>query len=508
MANNMNVARNDLSRMFIFRDGVDICSPTPYYMPCLGVDSLSQDFGDITRIECPDPYNYGKFIEVAQIPGEVSRITTTLTTRLSRTDLSMFREMAVKGCAFDLQLHWGLCTKPNDFNQFDKIMIFEDVYVTSYGTDPLVALQSADRDSIMETIDITAGVYYEVVPLTYTMRSVPVAAAAGGPIIDVTATLPQTCGAYCADQRSDGCSEFLALDSTGMIYLTEDGGISWTQLATDWSAADDVAGIGYLNGYVFVPTNDADAISGQPIIALETRKNTIDEVVPRLIDSGAPAGTVFADVGVGMNTALIVGTSAAGESFIGAINTSPDRGLTEYYEGVYGVDPLTKVQYTPGTDNALIVGENGSVIYYDGDSNTFVTLDTVGTNIEALNLTAALAVTENKWLVGDDAGKIWCSDDVDGVDWNEIRHSLTNETPVNDIQMSSKHVILASIGAEVLKSFDAGSTFVNIQSNLKKPTIDEAGIVLDILPCAYSPNKEIMVGDLAGAGLFITGDPA
>ena len=119
MASTQTVARNDLSRAFIFQDGMEVCCPTPHYFPCLGVDSLSQDFGDITRVECPDPFNYGQFIEVAQLPGETGRMTTTLSTRLSRTELSMFRNMAIRGCGFDLHLHFGLCQKPTDFNAFD-----------------------------------------------------------------------------------------------------------------------------------------------------------------------------------------------------------------------------------------------------------------------------------------------------------------------------------------------------------------------------------------------------
>ncbi len=35
------VARNDLSRAFLFKNGIDVCTPSYLYFPCLGVDALS-----------------------------------------------------------------------------------------------------------------------------------------------------------------------------------------------------------------------------------------------------------------------------------------------------------------------------------------------------------------------------------------------------------------------------------------------------------------------------------
>ena len=50
----------------------------PDYQGTLRMGALSQGFGDIEKIEVPDPDNYGKYLEVGITRGQVERVTTTL----------------------------------------------------------------------------------------------------------------------------------------------------------------------------------------------------------------------------------------------------------------------------------------------------------------------------------------------------------------------------------------------------------------------------------------------
>lgn len=490
MASTFDIARNDLSRAFMFTQGMNICCPVPHYFPCLGVDSLTQDFGDITRIECPDPYNYGKFIEVAQVPGEIGRLTTTLTTRLSRTEISMFRSLAVQGCPFDLHLHFGLCSRPNDFNTFDKMMIFEDVFVTSYGTDPLVALNSADRDAIEETIDISVGNFYEVVPLEYSRRNPTITA---GALIDSTWADVQSCGAYC-DLPSTGCEWAAAIDALGNVVWTEDTGLDWTQHPQVLGAN---VGIIYLNGFFLVPRTDGLT----PTFMLTTKEDIQNDVAWTERANVSTTLNTFTDVDAGQGQAIIVGTGG----YIAVIRT-PQGGIAKEFDGNITTEDLNKVQFTPGTDCALIVGANGEVIYYDGAK--FQNVDVTGTPIEGLNLTAGLAISESKWIVGDDAGNLYCTESCE-LGWEQIYTHNTADA-VHDIQMISTHIGYASIGTQLLKSFDGFCSWIEVpECSKKRYELQGTAEILDLLPCSYSPNDALFFGDDGATGHFILdGTPA
>lgn len=490
------VARNDLSRAFLFKNGIDVCTPSYLYFPCLGVDALSQDFGDVTRIECPDPYNYGKYIEVAQVPGEISRMTTTLTTRLSRTELSLFRNFAVKGCGFDMHIHFGLCQKPNDFNAFDKMLIFEDVFVTNYGTDALTALQSSDRETIMETIDITIGNYVEVVPLTFSQREIQLVAGLL-PIIDMVYADNASCGVDCSSP-SDGCQDIFAITSDGTILWSRDGGKTYTLGANDWDTTDSNVGIGYLNDFVFTYINDANLS-----VVFATKRDALDDVAPTVVANfiGNPSNYVYTDLAVGAGVAIVVGEAG----FI-AVTDNPTTGFDEIYPGVYSTENLTKVQFRPGSDTALIVGDNGAVVsYINGE---FESVNTVGSAIATLALTASLPAGDSKFLVGDDQGNIYCSTEPEvPSSWTQIRTPKTNSgAAVTDIALVHSHILIATFDdGEILISYDGGGTWNKHEQIAAKTNHLTAAVLNDVLVCSYDVNKVNFGGANGAAGYLLQG---
>lgn len=492
-----NVARNDMSRAFLFKDGINVCAPKYLYFPCLGVDALTQDFGDITRIECPDPYNYGKYIEVAQVPGEISRMTTTLTTMLSRTELSLFRNFAVRGCGFDMHIHFGMCQKPNDFNAFDKMLIFEDVYVTNYSTEALSALQSTDREVIPETIDITIGNYVEVVPLVFTQRDTTLAASLD-PIVDMTYADSASCGNGCTG-ASDGCQDIFAITGDGNIIWSRDGGATYTLGAADWAALTaTTTGIGYMNGYLFTFLNDANLS-----VAFATKQDVLDDNAPSVVANftGNPDTYVYTDLGVGVSVAIVAGD----DGFIG-VTTNPTGGFDAVYDGTLTSSDLVKVQFRTGSDTALIVGSLGGVVsYIDGELEV---VNTTGSAIAALSLTAALPASDTKFLVGDSLGNIYCTTEP-GVpsSWVQIKTPKSNSSsPVTDIAMLHSHIFVATFGdGDILISYNGGANWNKIEQVAKRVNHDPDAVINDILVCEYDVNKINFAGGIATAGYLLQG---
>lgn len=481
MANLPQIAKNDLARGFLFPSGVYKCgNPCWKYFPCLGVDGLAQDIGEPTRIECPDPYRYGQYIEIDAVPGEVSRLTTTLTTRMSRNEISSFRDLFKQGCNFDLQIHFGLCSRPDAFNEFDKALIFENVYVTSYGTDPLISLTSADRDGILETLDISVGNFYELVPLTYSEVGV-VQSTAEGPFIDGLFVDFKTCGGECG--TSDGCSDAFVINDEGTVVFTRDGGISWTVASDSFGVTDETSvGIDYLNGFVWVYTDDGT-------ITYATKEDVYDGTNPTVLTGLTVSGV---DQDSGSSYGLVVGTGG----FIGYL-TSPHQGFDIVHTGVTAND-LNEVAFKPGTDMALIGGANGTLIYTEnGRSFNVIALPV---SLAAVTVTAVMPKSSQNWLVGMANGQLWCTDN-GGLTWTLIWTGAA--TPITDIAFSTGHQLWLTQGNNLFRTLDGGCTW-KIQPSEKRP-LPTSGALAGVVPCSENYNfilgygDELLVGQSAGS---------
>lgn len=480
------LARNDLARMFLFESGVLNAVPVWRYYPCAGVDGLSQDFGEVTRIECPDPYRYGQFIEVDSVPGEIGRLTTTLTTRLSRNERSVFRQLATKGCAFDLHLHFGLCARPTDFNSFDKVMIFENVSVTSYGTDPLVALTSGDRAEINETADISVGNYYEVLPLAYAETDTVNVALASAIIGAVYADV-QNCGIGCND-ASSGCEVMFAIDADGDLIQSENGGTTWVLNNDAWGTA--TIGLGYLNNYVWTYNTATSAIFSA------TKEDALAEVAPA--STAASAGVeVPADLANGFAYGLVVGSNG----FVGVLR-SPASGFDVTYTGAFTTEDYGVVAFNPYTDIALVGGTNNAILYTpNGEDFETVTGPTAQA---AVTVTAVLPVSEKKWLIGYADGDVYATDNAGG-SWTLVAVP-GGANPVVDLAMSTTHVLWMAKNNVFYQSIDGGASWLK-QPNSKKafPTSSALNV---ILPCPYDVNKITVFGADGAAGFHAIGTPA
>ena len=482
------IARNDYARAFLFPKGVLKCNATGEFVSCLAVDSLAQDRGDVTKIECPSPDAYGQFVEVATIPGELSRMTTTLTGRLSRTEVSEFYKLFIDGCSFDMHLHFGLCDSPEAFNQFDKALIFENVYVTNFGTDPLVALQSADRAVINETIDISIGNFYEIVNLKYNQRAN--AQTIHGGIVTMEICDRKSCGVDC-DDSSSGCDKIFAASSDFYAYYSDDNGVTWTEqkiVAVPPVGATIVDGACWGDNWVLFDSaaniwlvDKSDLLSGVGVF----------EQVASAISPG---------LGVAMDTYKGYGVIVGGAGLIGVF-TDPEGGTTIVDAGfAAGANALNDV--TVGEGASVAVGDAGTVVYsYDTEiwfaSPTKPTTD---------NLSAVAVKSKNAWIVGDETGKLWCTDD-GGKTWSRVKYPtwLSNTNPISDIKVASRHVMYMSSGAKLFRSIDGGSSwFEEPNSRLSLPSTITT--LTQIAVCGEDSNFVVVGGTSTTAtGLVIVG---
>ncbi|MCB1711055.1 MAG: hypothetical protein KDH96_00815 [Candidatus Riesia sp.] len=477
-------ARNDYSRLFLFRDGIFKNKPAEY-MACVGMDGLSQDRGDVTPVECPSPYEYGAFIEVSQIPGELSRMTTTVTGQMSQKDNDIFYDLFIRNCPFDMHLHLGSCTQPDAFNQYDKALVFEGVLATSFSTDPLVALASGDRAVITNSMDISIGKYYNVLNPRYTVAASTL--TVNGAIVASSVCDQRSCG-ECNDP-SNGCEKLIAVSDDGYIYWSRDGGSNWDSFlitdgaATPASPTTVVDAVCFNSNYVVVDSNGdvwlgslADIFNG-------------DEPDFLMIDSGA-VGTL-AKIDAARDMAILVGSAGT------IIALTGTRTFTKVGTGVTA-NGLTAVHVSP--DGTIVVGGASGTVLYSNDGELWYTAQSAPS---ANNITSIVAKSERNWIVGTNVGGLWATEDA-GRSWFAISYALGATDPVKDLQLATTHVIYLAAGELVYRSIDGGASWsAEPNSQLNFPT---NGGVNTIATCTFDPNFALVGGESSGgAGILVQG---
>lgn len=476
---NMDLARNDLARVFLFRDGIYKVGGGAEFLNALGVDGLSQDRGDITSIEAPSPIRYGEFVEVSALPGEVSRMTTSLSGRMSRTELSAFYSLFNDNCKFDLHLHFGQCQRPDDFNQYDKVMVLEDVFVTSFSTDPLVAIQSGDRAAINESIDISIGSFYEIVSLIYSSRATGQILATDGPIAAVRMCDIKSCGDACTD-RSNGCLKGFAVTNDGFIFSTVDGGQSWTRLAmvNNQSAAPVSAIVDMIcyqeNVIVLDAAGNFWYADREELLAGNVTQFNVQA-------SGLTVGNAIDSF---LGTAVAVGNS-------GQVVVMKNQTIATFTSTVLGAQNLLAVNISQN-GYIVAVGANGAV-YFSKDGSTWNTATAPANQ----SLTSVVVKSDTNWIVGAANGSLWATDNR-GVTWSQISYPdwLTASTPVNDLTMSTPHVLWMAQGTRLLRSIDGGTSWT-VEPNNRTASITAAEITA-VGSCLFDPNF-ILVGGAIGS---------
>jgi len=252
------------------------------YLGCARLTGFSQSLGDVTPVYCPDPSAYDKFLVVDEVQGEGGLPTTSLVGRFGLRN-PVFEEE----CPFGVQVHYGLCQNPTDFNGgWDVIIAFERARFTNRSSDDLAAMEEGDRTPITFTGDISARRMNQIDQLVLG------AAAASQVMREVTGVAIcdwLQCGECGVTSR--GCDTIYAVSRSsgagspglpGELHVSTDGGATWedydiTTLATG-EDPDDVACVG---NWVVVVSQD----SGSMHLAPNTDFTDWQEVTTGFVDN-------------------------------------------------------------------------------------------------------------------------------------------------------------------------------------------------------------------------------
>ena len=494
-------AKTAFNRVFLI-EGRARPDHEPIFQSCMRAGTAEQSFGDIERIECPDPTRYGEFEEIGYIQGAIDRATSSLIGRYAADLASELLRLAQKRCAVDAQVHFGACTDPRRFNTFTKAVIMENVSLTNWSSDELGALSSDENAIINETVDLSIGQLYEALPLEFARRADDLLT---NEAVDVVICDQQSCGSDC-DDESSGCEKIYVLvgalsGSPGTppdIVYTIDHGANWAiDEVTSLGAAESANALACLGDYMVVVSNDSNSLEWKLLSLLNAGVGfNWTEVTTGFVANAEPndiwsVGTYAFIVGDG---GYVYGTS------------DPTAGVTVLDAGTATNNVLAAV-HALDDQFAVAVGASDTIIYTETRTSWQAATATGGGN----GLLAVWIKSETEWFVGDDAGNIYYTLDK-GQTWSESPASGNvpgTASEIHDIQFATDSVgyacgNLATV-AKAWRTFDGGYSWVSLPEGIgAMPTARDFNA---LAACPDDVNFVVEVGEGAAAddGVIVFG---
>ena len=500
-------ALNSQSRVFIIEGGA--CQDhEPEYLSCAAAGAFDQSLGDIERVECPDPNRYGEYIEVASIRGADDRATSDIVSRYPIDRESQLGRIAKKRCTLDVQVHFGVCQDPKEFNDAEKVLVWENVDITSFGLNEVGSMSSDANGTIEETAAISMREWYEIIPISFTEKG---QTAVTNPVIDVVICDSPSCGDCTSD--SDGCKTIFAVDdgATGspgtapdVLYSTTKGQ-TWTADDVSSLASGEAAdGLACLDEYLVVVSNADGGIH------YKTKSDVTTGV------AGGWTRTAVGIVATGEpNDIWSVGNKAFAVGDLGYIysTTDPTSGVTLLDAGEATSENLHAVHAI--NDNfAVAVGENGAVVFTTNGTTFGAASGAVGD--ETSDLESVWVKNEKEWWVGgsvDGDGNYLFSTIDGGVTFTAVGLPGTGWTEVHDIAFASKAV--GRIAADksgtpkgwIVETWDAGNSWTVLPRGTGAPTFPANDSMLALAVCPHDVNFVVGVGtgDNATDGIILIG---
>lgn len=490
------------SRVFII-EGRARPDHAPAYHSSLRAGALAQGFGDVERIEEPDPDQYGQFIEVGEVVGANERPTTSLEGRYALDLKSQLLRLAKQGCALDIQLHFGACQDPRQFDEFEKIVILEGARLINWETEDIGALASDDNAAINESADISAKLMYEIKPVGYGVKA---AGNVTNEVLDVTVCGNVSCG-ECEDE-GDGCDKIYAItkaaggspSTPADVLVSRDGGAVWDTPhdIESLGVAEDPNGITCFGAYLVVISADSCSLH----YALLSDFDGVSDPAWTEVTTGFVAGGCPNDISYVDGVAFIVG--AGGYIYL---CTDPTAGVSVLDAGAATPVALRRV-HALSSEFAVAVGNSGVIVFTSNGTNWAAAEHTpVGFGVDLVSLWVK---NETEWWVGTNTGRLFYTLN-QGKTWTEKAFYGSGTGVVWDIYFSTEsvgwisHTTTAPRG-RILRTYNGGYSWkVTPEGTSTLPANDR----IDRLGgCPFNPDFIVGVGlaDDGADGFIVIGN--
>jgi photosystem II stability/assembly factor-like uncharacterized protein len=484
--------KSAFSRVFLI-EGRSGPANAPQYQTCMRAGSFDQSFGDVEPIKVPSSARYGEFDEIGEILGEVERGSSSLIGQYAADLRSEIFRLAKQRCPVDVQIHFGACTDPRQFNRFTKALIWENTRLSSYSTDDLGAMQDGDNAAITETGDLSIKEAYEVLQLTVEARATDVV---HNEVTDAVLCDLQACYDECGDE-SDGCQKIYVLHggilgSPGTppdVAWTDDGGATWSndEIYT-LTSSEEATALACVGDYLIVISQDTDSAH------YKERDDVLDGVVGSWTEDDTGFVSSPLDIWSVGALAFIVGETGYIYSYeiAGEGATVLDAGVitSEDLQAVHAIDE----------EHAVAVGENGVVVY----TTNGVSWQQTDADPTAEHLHAVWMRSEAEWWVGDAAGGLFYTLD-SGATWTEKTLPGASVNLIMDIQFpkSSVGYVVGRAGTAgaMWRTYNGGYSWVRMPEGTG--TLAGSSTQLNALASCPDDVNFVVAGGAAGSDLGV-----
>lgn len=474
MANNtlLNPVFTGEGRVFINPAGFGGGTKFTYHSN-MKIDGLDRSLGDYEPVYLPDPKQYDAFIEVGAIKGADSRVTSTLSGKLPIDTYSALELLANRGCAFNLQVHYGRCSKPDDFATFESAIIIKDARLTSYNLSTLVASNPGERALIDESAGLNAKSAYRV----FNQRFLVVDPSSTGRVLRVAYGDVSGCSESCSAYR-DGNQVWIALvdATTNDFSVTLDSGLTWTQFPTgavvNHTATYGDAVLVAAGSYIFWTVNDSSHTCYFYAADLAT---VVGLTTPTAYQLTLTTTFIPRDVAVTDSYVYIVGSDATGAAGGEVWRIDKDTLEIELVfslsDGIWSVHGLD--------DDNVIIGTSLGEIYQSEVSGFFSLLGAVGGASDPVK--HVHMHDETHWVATVETD-VWATMD-GGTNWDRTFTIVVTGTMENAyITWYDNLVGYMIYGNYLYRTIDSGTTWKRIYTGL---TADES---LNIVINPNDPN--------------------
>jgi hypothetical protein len=464
--------------------------------------AAEQDFGTPEPIRCPDPVNYGKTVVRDEIIPVPELPTTELMGRYALDMASDLLRLAKLGCPPDVQVHFGQCENPMDFNEgFTKSMMFDGARLTSWSSTELGSLE--EGAVIDETTPITATDMYEVLPLSLAVKGSDVVANA---VRDVVICDQIGCGE--CDNESDGCQIVYQLadasagspGTAGDIIWSVDGDENvYSDEITTLDASEAPSALACLGRYVVVVSNDSGSLHYKTKADINAGiAGNWTEVTTGFVTGGEP------------NDIWSVGTRVfiVGDGGYVYDCTDPSLGVTVLDAGAATTEDLYAI-HGISDDRAVAVGANDSVVFTE-NRITWQAGDATG---GGGSNDAVWMHDKDVWEVGDTSGNFYYT--LDQADNWTLKGLPGAPSAIKDIAYSTKSVgyvvgiNAAGTGGYMARTYNGGYSWRAMPEG-PGSLPGTPGFIQAVAACIKDANMAVFVGGIgtfgaASDGIIIVG---
>lgn len=461
---------------------------SPVFQPIVKPDDPSQSFGDVTKIEIPDPDKYNSFRSIGEFQGEIERAQFGLTGRYP-INLSDLLRLARKRCRVDMYVLVGECKNPQNFTTgWEKIVYFPEGKISTWSAENFGAMESGEQNPTNEIVEMSSDAVYEFGQMGFARLA---ETEATREILTIDVCDNESCGD--CDDESDGCQRVIAtmlgLGATpGTVptaLFSADNGVTWSSDLIDTMTSTEVPSDGACIGENFVlVSSSAIGLHYTNVDELYDLDNTWTEVNTGFVIGGEPNAISSCDV----NNTWIVGDGG----FI-YFTQNPVQGVTVQNAGVATTQNLLDVN-AYDSQNILAVGSLNAVVFSENGGETWsgVTGPNVGVELSTCHMWSP-----GIWFVGDVLGNLWLTENA-GNTWTEKTLNLGGVTRIDKITFvdEAEGYLAVRVGtgaARVLRTITGGFEWYALPDG-KNSTVPAADQFNDLAVCTTGSNTVFTAG--------------